>query len=887
MALNPGTRFGSHEITDRIGAGGMGEVYLAHDTTLERDVAIKVLPESFASDESRIARFEQEAKTLASLNHTNIAQVFGLERADGQTAIVMELIEGPTLADRIEQGPLPADEALNIAMQIADALEAAHEQNIIHRDLKPANIKLKPDGTVKVLDFGIAKALAPEHSSGSQSPIMTTPVTQVGVILGTAAYMSPEQARGKPVDKRADIWAFGCVLYEMLTGQLAFGGEDVAVILARVIANDTDLDSLPAAISPAVQRTLELCLQKDPRKRVRDIGDVKLALAGEFETIGAPPEAAARASTSLRQWLWPGIAAVLAIAAGLGAIAALRPPPALVETRLHTLAPFVMSPSDDFSLSPDGRYIVVGSSVADASGMQLSLWDLATMQVEQLPGTTGAERPFWSPDSRFVGFTAAEALRQVDTRGGPAQTILVRGARRSGGFWGPDDTIVFGNAENGFSRVPVGGGEPVVVTRAQDSLHHELPAPLPDGRHFIYFNHATNSENAGIYIAAIDTTPDNQPTTPLIRADDGVEFVPDGESDQGYILFQREGNLLAQRFDTAALELTGDAVPVAAGVRGGNGNGFVATSADGALLIYRPGTSSAGVQGLVWVDVDGNETRIEAPQRDYRAPRVSPDGRRLAIEIDDDIWIWDDERGTLTRLTFEDGFEIAPVWSGDGQRILYYGGDEPGIYSKTSDGTNEPERLIADLQAAPVAIAEGDSLIYVAASGNEIGATSIDGSAEPETLIGGQFREIFPALSPDGRWLAYQSDESGVPQIYVRPYPDVTTGRWQVSTANGIEPKWAPDGRAIYYRTIESTMMAANVEAGDRFVAGMPRSLFDVSSYAFFGRGPYGRYDVAPDGRFVFMSPGSEERADSQLPQGDLVFVQNWLAGVKAREARD
>jgi Tol biopolymer transport system component len=695
MALASGTRFGPYEITGQIGAGGMGEVFRATDTTLEREVAIKVLPESFATDTNRVARFEQEAKTLASLNHVNIAQVFGLERSDDTTAIVMELVEGPTLAERIADGPIPPDEALGIAIQVADALEAAHEQGIVHRDLKPANIKLKQDGTVKVLDFGIAKAFDPALAAASgQSPIMTTPVTQTGIILGTAAYMSPEQARGKAVDKRTDVWAFGCVLYEMLTGQLAFGGEDVAVTLARVIANDTDMDSLPAAISPAVQRTLTLCLEKDVTKRVRDIGDVKLALAGAFETV-AP--AAAEAAVPIWRRALPIAASVVIAAAAAWMLKPepTVPPPQVARFDIPLAAGQTLRNTvyDVIAVSPDGTKIVYNTSDG------LVLRSLDAFQGRTLPGTQqNMAHPFFSPDGEWIAFFDGQ-LKKIRTTGGAPVVLGTHRLPVFGATWSPDGAnIIFGQAE-GIVSVPADGGPTTLLVAAADGEELWDPQFLPDRDGSILFTRAQAGSN-DVFVQA----PGAAEAHRLVQAQRAI-YVPTGH----LIVDDRtagSNTLFGRTFDLDSLEV-GGLVPIVEGVEVRNGRMHHAIAAGGTLVYLQDipgGLVQADVPDLLltMIDREGNRSVLDVPARPYRSPRLSPDGTRIAVEIVDpggrsSIWVYDlSGDSDIRRLTqVGDGNNFRPVWTPDGERLAF-ASDRDGpisIYSQPADGRGPAERL--------------------------------------------------------------------------------------------------------------------------------------------------------------------------------------------------
>jgi serine/threonine-protein kinase len=885
-----GETIAHYEITGSLGAGGMGEVYRARDTKLERNVAIKILPESFAADAGRVTRFEQEAKTLASLNHTNIAQVYGFERVAGKTAIVMELVEGPTLADRIAQGPLPADEAMNVARQIADALEAAHEQNIVHRDLKPANVKLKPDGTVKVLDFGIAKALVPSVGTSSGSPIMTTPVTQVGVILGTAAYMSPEQARGKRVDKRTDIWAFGCVLYEMLTGQLAFGGEDVAVILARVIANDTDLKSLPAAISPAVQRTIELCLQKDPRKRLRDIGDVKLALAGAFETeagggVGTGTRGAGRAGRSAATLAAAMV--VAALAAGAAVWFAVQPPPLAVTRTSIAHPPGTIVGINEYdanvAISRDGRLLAfsAGSTLSTgATGQYLRRLDALELRLLTNAGRT----PFFSPDGQWVAFVEPNgAFQKTTTTGGPIVPMGGMLAGTRGATWGLAG-IVAASTDPGTGLVLTSAVEGTLETlttpdTARGESDHLFPRFLPDGHHVLFT--ITSSEGVDrSQIALLDL--ETREYRVLIAGGNDAQYVA-----SGHIVYGVSGVLFAVPFDLASLEVRGTPVPVVDGVATQSSGAVSFAGADNGTLAYISGGPQTSVaRTVVWVDRNGVEEPLGLPPRNYQYVQLSPDGKRLALDVredENDIWIWDFERRSLQRLTFDPGLNRAPAWSGDGSRVAFsrtVGGSEE-VYWQAWDGSGAPEQLTRDSPdlVLPNDVSTDGRYVFVfnATMPRDVLMVPTEGApTTPVAIISTPASEENATLSPDGRWLAYQSNESGRYEIIVRSFPDVESGRWQVSTDGGTAPRWSRSGRELFYYYNDGRsgrLMAVDVDTATVFSARAPRLVFE---------GPYEApqtsrqiFDVSLDDQRFLMIRAETTGADAL--EAELIVVQNWF----------
>ncbi len=711
MALAPGTRLGPYEVTAQIGVGGMGEVYQATDTKLKRQVAIEVLPESVAADVDRLARFQREAEVLASLNHPHIAQIHGLEDADGVKALVMELVEGPTLVDRIAQGAIPVDEALPIAKQIAEALEKAHEHGIIHRDLKPANVKVREDGTVKVLDFGLAKALEPAGAASpdvSHSPTLTSPaLSQAGFIIGTAAYMSPEQAKGKPVDKRSDVWAFGVVLYEMLTGRRAFDREDVTETLADVMRVEPAWDKLPQGLSPSLVMFLKRCLHKDPRQRVHDIADVRLALEGAFETQG--PQAVD--SLAVAQPVWrralPSAATFVVVGLLVGVAAWSLWPTAEVPRVTRT----TIAQPDAQPLSPGSRSAVLALSPDGTRAVYRVLVEgqpaLVVRPLDALEATVlykgNAFDPFFSPDGAWVGFNsrADDTIKRVAVTGGPALTISdVGSVRMCGATWGEDDTIIFGTiASSGLWQVPAGGGTPEPLTtldEAQDESNHEWPELLPDGEAVLFTIRRAGEPPDAARIAVRHLGTGEQRV--LVSGGSYPMYVP-----TGHLVYGFAGTLRAVPFDRDQVAVTGNPVGVLEGVltKALSGAADVAVAQDGSLVYVTAVAGGAVPRTLVWVDRQGREEAIPAPVRTYLYPRLSPDGTKVALDIRDqeyDIWIWDLTRTTLTRLTF-------------------------------------------------------------------------------------------------GRWLAYQSDESGQEEIYVRPFPDVDAGRWPVSTGGGRQPLWGAEWR--------------------------------------------------------------------------------------------
>jgi eukaryotic-like serine/threonine-protein kinase len=856
VAIVPGTRLGVYEVTAHIGEGGMGQVFRATDTKLKRQVAIKVLPPALAVDAGRLARFQREAEVLASLNHPNIAAIYGLEEGLGVTALVMELVEGDDLSERIARGAIPPADALQIATHIAEALEAAHEQGIVHRDLKPANIKVRADGTVKVLDFGLAKAtdrpagLPPDPS---QSPTVTSPaMTQAGVILGTAAYMAPEQARGKAVDKRADIWAFGAVLFEMLTGARAFRGDDVTDTIAAVISKEPDFGALPTTVPTRVSQVLRLCLRKDAKQRVGDIRDVRLALEGAFE---------AAASTTTPAGSWGGrlpwiVATAATLVMGALAIPAVRylresSPPAPAEMRLEITTPATEAPLQ-FALSPDGRSIVF----------------VASGDARPLPGTEGATAPFWSPDSRSIGFFAGSALRRLDISGGAPRELTVVTNATAQGSWSSDGTILFGHSGAApIRRIAAAGGEPMAVTQLDPPRHsgHRAPQFLPDGRHFLFYALGT-PEAAGLYLGSLD----GGAPTRLTAADSGGRFLsPD------WVFFVSQGTLLARRLDLSQRALTGASITLAdhVGVEGLARAGF-GVSAAGSVA-YRTGGGRVP-RRLTWVDRSGKTVGLAGPP-DTDAPAglaLSLDGRRVAmwrgVQGNADVWLLDLGRGVWTRLTFDAALDTAPTWSPDG-RLVAFSSNRSGVYDlyvKPSDGSAAETRLVQSStkgKAPEDWSADGRWLLY--SSGGDLWALDMAAPDQmPRVVANTLAQEARAQFSPDGRWVAYQTNESGRFEVVVQPFPS-TGGKWQVSTTGGASPHWRADGKELYFLAPDATMMAVPIAVtGASFESGTPASLFTIRTPPT----SEGEYAVAADGRFLINQPVPDTTV------APITLILNW-----------
>jgi Tol biopolymer transport system component len=884
----------------------MGEVYRARDTKLNRDVALKVIPDTFALDLDRLARFKREAQVLASLNHPNIAAIYGFEDSGETHALVLELVEGETLADRIAHGAIPLDEALPIARQICEALEAAHEQGIIHRDLKPANIKVTPDGVVKVLDFGLAKLEEPAGSQPavggahlSEVPTITSPamMTGVGVILGTAAYMAPEQAKGREADTRSDIWAFGCVLYEMLTGKGPFAGDDVSDTLANVLKREPDWSALPATVPVSIRALLHRCLEKDRRKRVADVStalfviDEQASLSGSVAASAAPPP---------RGPLWRRVAALTAgalVVAAVGGAAvwfATRPSPPRVSRLLIApsgAAALTIDGLDrDLAITPDGsRVVYVGNR-----GTQLFVRALDAL--EPVAVFTGAPHgPFVSPDGQWIGFVDGIAtLKKVALTGGPAVTLAtLDGNARRGATWAPDDTIIVAtnNASIGLLRVAATGRPPTVLTRpdrVQGELNHAWPELLPGGRAVLFTITAVTGGLDAAQVAVLDLQTGTRKV--LVRGGSHARYAP-----SGHLVYAAAGTLRAVAFDLATLETRGTPVLVVTDVVTTLNNGGVdaVVASDGTLAYVLGGAIGAdggAPRTLVWVDRQGRETPIPAPPRAYLYPRLSLDARRVAVSAADreaDIWIWDLSRTTLTRATFHPRLDTYPVWTPNGRRLIF-GSERAGarnLYWQAADGTGAVERLTeSPNQQNPAAVApDGRRLIFTETApktAEDVMQVELDGTHRVTALVQSPFAERNGIVSPDGRWLAYEANESGRFEISVRPFPEVNSGHWQVSTAGGTRPLWAPGGQELFYASPTGALMRVGVERASSWAATTPTLLVKEGYFTIPG-GTSGRtYDIASDGqRFLMIKEAGGTDQTAAPPQ--IIVVQHWTEELK------
>ena len=890
MELSAGTRLGPYEILAPIGAGGMGEVYRAHDTRLGRDVAVKVLPESLARDPERMARFEREAHVLASLNHPNIATVYGFEAG----AIGMELVEGPTLAERIGGRAIPVDEALPIAKQIAEGLEYAHEKGVVHRDLKPANVKLTADGNVRILDFGLAKVLEAPPPAGnlSISPTMALSATQAGVILGTAAYMAPEQARGAAVDKRADIWAYGVVLYEMLTGKPPFAGETVSDTLAAVLRSEPQWDVIPTEIRRLVRR----CLEKDPKRRLRDIGEARVAiedvLAGLPEAQPASAARAGRFSKHVRFAPWLLAAALLLTTLVISGVHFRETPPAERVVRA-TIALPAKAQVLSFVLSPDGRYLTLAARVDGTQ--RLWLRPLDALDPQPLPGTEEGQYPFWSPDSRYIGFFAQGKLKKIAVTGGAVQTLCDAPDGR-GGAWNQQGVIVFAPSlvSAGLQRVPAVGGAPSPVTRAESGAHR-FPIFLPDGHRVLYLaNGSKTADQQGIFVASLDSKESRQ-----VLADVSNAFYapPVAGSRLAHILFVRNGALMAQPVHPATLQLAGEASPVVDGVGSGPHVGFFrfSGSSDDSLTVQAATTLPSSQ--LTWFDRNGRQAGVVGQPGYISSFSISPDGKKVASTrfsssdrfVGSDIWLQDVERGAESRFTLK-GVNFAPVWSPDGSSIAYSrganasGAVQSEVYQKHTNGTGQEELLAhADTRLTPVSWSR-DGRFVILAGNFDLLVLPLEGDRKPEPFVASEFQETQGQLSPGGKWMAYTSNETGRFEVYVEPFPRGAgaAGKWPVSTAGGEEPRWRPNGQELFYLDPGGRLIAVPVQnRGPGFAMGAPQVLFDTRLSREDRRLGFTSpiilsYDVAPDGKRFLVRTIREQGVEAPL-----VLVTNWQALLK------
>jgi Tol biopolymer transport system component len=908
MPFPMGRRLGPYEITGPLGSGGMGEVYRARDHELNRDVAVKVLPELFALDAGRVTRLRREARVLASLNHPNIGAIYGLQDADGMCALVLELVEGPTLADRIARGPIPLAEALPIARQVCEAVEAAHEHGVVHRDLKPANIKLRPDGVVKVLDFGLAKVLVSDGSGVDPSPAatVTASATREGLILGTAAYMSPEQARGQAVDQRADVWAFGCVLYEMLTGRPAFAGESVTDVLACIIEREVDFNLLPSTTPPPIRRVLRRSLEKDRKRRLSDIADARIEIDDALTTTSADASAVTPANVYPAGWRrgvpWAVAFAAVAIAAAVLAFWPpwqTGPPPAPLRLTADLGADASLATGMGLNaivgtsvvLSPDGTLFAFVAQKIGTQTSQLYVRRLEQLQATPLTGTEEAANPFFSPDNQWIAFFAQGKLKKISTTGGAVVT-LCDAANGRGGSWGEDGTIVFTPSVAGAGlflwRVPSTGGKPEPLAKPGDAeVTQRWPQILPGGKAVLYTG---NTDVGGYEDANLVVQPLPTGARKIVhRGGYHGRYLP-----SGHLVYIHDGILFAASFDVTRLEMTGQPVSVLEGVTSNPSTGATQFAAsDTGTIVYLPGRRTSGAVPIHVIDQEGTTTPLRTAPATWSSPAFAPDGGRLAMTISDgqqqDVWVYQSAGDALSRLTFDAADARNPVWTPDGRHIVFASrradDSASNLYWQRTDGTSGIQRLtdsgntqlpgswhpngrfLAFTETHPHTNAD---LMMVAMDGDEASGWK---PGTPTVLLNGPFIELDPQFSPDGRWLAYASNESGRPEVYVRPFPDAG-GKWQVSTDGGNEPVWSRSRNELFFKALNNRIMVASyMVKGNSFRAVKSRLW---SETRFTPRDPRQRaFDLHPDGERIALAAVPEPPV--ALRQEKVVFIFNFF----------
>jgi len=870
----------------------MGVVYLGHDPRLARDVAIKALPDHLAEDPDRLARFEREARTLASLNHPNVAGIYGVEEQEGRKYLVLEYVEGETLAERLDRGALAVDEALEIAIRIAAGVEAAHDAGVIHRDLKPANVKITPAGDVKVLDFGLARLDETGLSSSgalSESPTLTSPPagltgTTPGVILGTAAYMSPEQARGRSVDRRSDVWSFGVLLYEMLTGASPFIGETATDSIGAILHKDVDLDRLPEATPEAARRALSRCLVRDRNQRYRDIGDVRI----ELERARSEPASVAAAARRGSRIAWAGVAILAGVAGWLGS-SLLTPAPApegplrlaiergTEESRFDDAGP-------EFAISPDGSMMAFVAGGGEGGPAQLYLRSFEQFEATALSDTTNAAQPFFSPDGRWIAFFADGKLKKVATSGGAAITLCDAGGTPRGGSWGEGGLIAFTpHVTSGIRLVSEHGGESRELTTPKleppRERSHRWPHFLPGGEALLFTMQRQGDDFDEASIEAVSV------------ADGERRAVHRGGSHpkyarSGHLVFGRGGTLFACRFDPKALAALSSPQPVLEGVSYELPNGGVEYSiSDGGALLFSRGEASGFQTSLSWSDRSGEKTQVDPQTFFAESAALSPDGTRVALQIftnasSHDIWIFEIERAALSRLTFDEGEEMNPHWSPDGTRIAYAStsGGQPALYVVRTDGSEPPRLVTGDPEAVDFPASwspDGARLAFHRISGAsdqwDLWTVAVDEEgAEPTAYLASQFSEMYPAFSPDGNWMAYSSEETGRDEVYIRSYPSAR-GRWQVSIDGGTHPAWSPSGDEIFFWWADAIYSASVAIEGESVRVGRPERLFEHRLADGFY---HPQFSVSPDGERLLLLKveQQDEGADPALS-----LILNWF----------
>jgi serine/threonine protein kinase len=879
MSLAAGARIGPYEVLSALGAGGMGEVYRARDTKLGRDVAIKLLPSIFATDPDRLARLAREARLLAALNHPHIATIHGLEESGGLRALVMELVEGPTLAEKLEQnsrgqvkGGVPLAEALRIAGQIALGLEAAHEKGIVHRDLKPGNIKVRHDGSVKVLDFGLARAFQGDGTADDLCHLPTITTDLHSGIVGTPAYMSPEQARGDTVDKRTDVWAFGCVLYEMLTGRTAFPGKTISDSIAAILEREPQWTALPADTPASIRQLLRRCLEKDQNRRLHDIADARI----EIDDVRSGAQSAGpivhAASGSRSRLAWTAALLLTAVAAAAGGAWGFRPVSAVPEARLEISTPPTRDPS--MALSPDGLKVVFVTTAAGQS--QLWLRSLDSITPRLLPGTERASLPFWSPDSRSIGFFADTSLKRTEIEGGSVRTLWSRSAVPIGGTWNKDGIILFADNPGGpVFRISSDGGEAVAATRLQipQQRSHAFPEFLPDGRHFLFYVTGA-AEARGIYVGELG----GSDTKRLLAADTPATY-----SASGHLLFVRDRKLLAQRFDPDSRELQGAEFPVDERLAARTS---LSASAAGPIA-YRTGSADSGQRQLLWVDRTGREIdKVLYADTAAQGPSLSRDGGRVGLfrfaDGNMDLWSYETRRRTWDRLTFDPGDDIYPLWSPDGASILFGGvreGSRVSIYRRLLNAPPESEELLLSAPDGAFPMdwsGDGRFVLYGTASPKgraDLWALPLTGDRKPFEVVKTEFSEGLGQFAPDGQWIAYESDKTGRLEIYLRPFPGPGTDV-RVSIEGGAQARWNPRGNELFYVADDDRLMAVPIRfSPDRKTveAGTPSALFATTVGSTAVLKYRQQYVVSPDGQSFVMNSVVGEASTSPI-----TVILNW-----------
>jgi serine/threonine protein kinase len=892
MAILPGRRLGPYEILSAIGAGGMGEVYKARDTRLDRIVAIKVLPAHLADRAELRERFDREAKTIASLNHPHICALYDTGHQDDIDFLVMEYIEGETLSQRLVKGPLPIQQVMQYAIEISDALDKAHRKGVTHRDLKPGNIMLTKTGT-KLLDFGLAKLKRDVAPAAPESQLATMKggVTGEGTILGTLQYMAPEQVEGKEVDARTDIFSFGAVVYEMATGKRAFEGKTQASLIAKILEVDPPpISSLQPMTPPALDRMVKKCLAKEPDDRwhtAKDLCDELKWIAEGGSRAGIPAPVGAHRKTRERiAWI---SAAVFLLLAVLSATVRFREAPRDSRPVYFSIFPAEKSSvlqSSAFSgrpmdVSPDGSQVAF---IAIAEGKQ-SVWvrPLGSLVARPLPATEGATAPFWSPDNQYIGFFVGERLFKVPTSGGPAQALCeVPGITSSrSGTWNREGTIVFGGLGNPLYRVSAAGGQPTPVTKLDPSRQetsHFSPHFLPDGHHFLYFARSnTTPANDAIFVGSLDSKPGKL----LLQVDSEAQYAP-----PGYLLYVRDGTLTAQGFDANGLELSGEPAFVADQIESLQTGGSAFSVSENGVLVYQSGIQSSQ---LVFVDRVGKQVQSVGPPGEYRNATLSPDGSRVVIDRysvgiragSRDLWLYELARGTVSRLTFDPSENSDAIWSPDGKQIVFEStrGGSRGFYKKLSSGTGAEETLFkaSDLRAPRDWSSDGKFILFERSdpkTGFDLWVLPLFGDHKPFPFLQTEFQELDGRFSPNGRWIAYDSNESGKREVYVQPFP-ASAGKWQISTNGGSDPIWRSDGKELFYLATDGKIMAEPVKSEATFEAGVPKALFQTMFIGFV-RGGFEHYRVTADGqRFLVNMPS----AGGTPPP--ITVVLNWAAGLK------